>query len=276
MEEHFEKIIRAAGYLDYITPVFWDGEFSKPSTTNYRISVVTTVMNRLEALQMTLPENIKDNEDYDNVEFVVLNYGSTDNIDEWIKSTMAEHIESGKLVYYKTDEPKGYSMAHSRNICFKVATGDIVNSVDADNFVNPGFVSYVNKLANQCPSKVIFAKGKRLMRGRLGFYKDEFINQLGGYDERLTGYGSEDHDIVHRAWGLGYAMCWYGGQFYRGIPGHRKHQVDNFIEKDWKYTERLNKVISAFNLCYGRFCANQQVHWGKAKLLRNFTEEVVI
>jgi hypothetical protein len=167
-------------------------------------------------------------------------------------------------------------MAHSRNICFKLANGLLVNSVDADNFINPGFFDYLNKLAHQQPEKAIFAKGKRSLHGRLGFYKHEFIDLLGGYDEGLLGYGAEDHDLMHRAWGLGFSLLWYGGQFYKGTPNHRKHQTENFDEKDWKYTECRNKVISLFNLTYGRFKANSKREWGKATVVKNFKEVMQI
>jgi len=195
-------------------------------------------------------------------------------VGDWVRDEMGEWIGRGVLNYYRTEEPRFYSMAHSRNIGFKVATGEIVHSVDADSFTNRGFASYTNALANEQPQKAIFAKGRKMLRGRLGFYRDEFINGLGGYSEYLRDYGSEDHDIMHRAWGLGYRLMWWGGAFYDAVPEHRKHQTENYFNKSWRYTEKLNKVISCFNLCYGIFKANHGVEWGKARLEKNFTEEV--
>ena len=143
------------------------------------------------------------------------------------------------------------------------------------DITNAGFATYVNKLANQQPEKAIFAKGKRMLRGRLGFYRNEFIDLLGGYSEDLGSYGSEDHDILHRAWGLGFKMMWYGGGYF-GRTKSKKHQTTNYLEKDWRYTEKRNKLISLFNIASGRFKANRRLHWGKANLIKNFTEEISI
>ncbi len=89
---------------------------------------------------------------------------------------MMEYIKSGRVSYYRTDKPKYFSMARSRNIAFKVAKGEIVNNLDADNYTySPNYspkecwASYLNKMANQQKGKVIFAKGKRGMHGRIGF-----------------------------------------------------------------------------------------------------------
>ena len=263
------------GVWEYVEPNIWNGKFTTEVTKQYKISIVTTCMGRLHDLKQTLPKNIEDNKDYENIEWVLVNYNSPDGMEEWVKANFMDMIETGKLVYVHTTEPVYYSMAHSRNIGFKVATGEIINSVDGDNLTNKGFATYVNKLANEQPRKAIFAKGKRMMRGRLGFYKDEFINKLGGYSEDLGDYGSEDHDIVHRAWALGYRMMWFGGKYCTLIKS-KKHQTTNYLSKDWKYTESRNKVISLLNIAWGRYKANNKLHWGKANLVKNFTEEISI
>jgi hypothetical protein len=213
---------------------------------------------------------------------VVLDYNSYDDLGTWIKVYMMEHIESGRLVYYRTEEPKYFSMAHSRNIAFKVATGDIVNNLDADNFTtHPDkkteecWAFYLNRMANDRPEKTIFAKGKRGMHGRIGFYKKEFIELLGGYDEGLTGYGHDDHDLVKRAWHLGFMMYWWGGDYFDRIKTSRVEKNQN-MKYPWKVTETRNKIKSAENLDKGIFKANQDRHWGKAKLIKNFKEELEI
>jgi hypothetical protein len=272
----FRKIIKD-GYWKYVNQNIWKKEdLPEPKKFN-KISIVTTCMGRLKDLMITLPRNIKDNEDYPNLEFVIVDYNCYENTGNWIKHTFSDLIKDGRLIYCRTEEPTKYNMSHSRNIGFKIATGDIINSVDADSFTKKGFATYVNKLANIQPEKSIFGKGKRMLRGRLGFYKNEFIKELGGYDELLgsIGYGSEDHDILARAWGLGYRLMWYGGVYY-GRTDSKKHQTTNYNNKDWKHTETVNKIISIFNISQGRFKANKKRQWGKAKLVVNFEKEVEI
>jgi hypothetical protein len=254
----------------------WDRKFTIEQVTKHnKVSLVTTSMNRLSDVKQTLPRNIKDNEDYPNIEFVLLDYNSQDGLGDWVRFEMMDHVEKGTLVYYRTEEPEFYDMSHSRNVGFKAATGDIVNSVDADAFTNAGFATFVNRMANERPEKAIFAKSRQLLRGRLGFYRKEFIDLLGGYDGSLHGYGHDDQDILNRAWCLGFKMMRYGGQFSGGTDDHKKHQSGNYKEL-WWVTEGRNRFISYANLILERYKANEGEHWGKAKLMKNFKEEIEI
>ena len=261
---------------------FWTGTFDSEIKKYYKISFCTTCMGRLYNLKETLLKNMQDNKDYPNVEFVVLDYNSNDGLGKWIKKKMMKYIKKGRLVYYRTDEPKSFSMAHSRNIAFKVASGEIVNNLDADNFTSHPeketpecWAAYLNRMANDCSEKVIFAKGKSGMRGRIGFYKKEFIDVLGGYDEDLLGYGHDDHDLVYRAWALDFIMYWWGGKYYNRIKTSRQERNQN-MERPWKVTENENKIKSAGNIQLGLFKANRGKHWGKAKLIKNFSTEMEI
>jgi len=276
--EVFTDILNKDAWSRFAHPQYWDGKKDKLVTQDYKISICTTCMDRLDDLKMTLPKNIEDNIDYPNIEFVVLDYNSFDGLADWIKSDMQTYIDQGILNFYRTDEPKTYSMAHSRNIAFKLAQGHIINNVDADNFTEKGFAKYLNLLAHQVPEQAVFAKGKRMLHGRLGFYKNEFINLLGGYDEigLIQGYGHDDKDLLHRAFGLNFQMVWWGGKYYRATPNHKKHQMDNFQNKDWKYTEKCNKMLSFFSLFYGLFKTNRGGQWGKATVVRNFLEEIQV
>lgn len=261
----------------------WDKMFAiKKINKFYKISFCTTCMDRLFNLEKTLLANIEENKNYPHLEFVILDYNSKDSLWKWMAQNMMEHIESGRLSYYRTTEPKYFSMAHSRNVAFKVASGEIVNNLDADNYTISGkhrikecWASYLNRMANDCGEKVIFAKGKRSMHGRIGFYKKDFIELLGGYNEDLLGYGHDDHDLVERAWKQDFIMYWWGGQYCSRIRTSRKEKNRN-MERSWKTTETENKEKSAKNLENKIFKANQGKHWGKATLIKNFNEIIKI
>jgi len=216
--------------------------------------------------------------DYPNIEFVVLNYNSKDDLDDWIKKDMMPYIERGILRYFKTTEPKYYEMGHSRNVAFKVATGDVVNNIDADNYTNVNFAFALNKLAEICQEKAVFCRCKRMMHGRFGMYKDEFL-KIGGYNEQLTGYGYDDKDILYRAMALGYKMMWFtgvSGAFSERIKTPRNIVGNNMTNKNWRETERINKEIVFNNLKNKEYISNVGKHWGKAHLLVNFKEEIDI
>jgi len=258
---------------------FWDTNKDPlpKNVSRYRkISICTTCMNRLDNLKETLPKNIEDT-DYPNVEFVLLNYNSSDGLEEWIRENMMSHIDSGKLVYYKTSEPEHFRMGHSRNVAFKLSTGEIANNVDADNFIGKGFIEVINKLAELCPERAVFAKGKRMMHGRIGLYKNEFLT-LGGYDEDLTGYGFDDHNLVYRAMALGHRFMWWNhlGEFMNRIKtsSRDKTKYMSKTNKSWKETEAINKEITMKKIRNGEFVVNKDRHWGKAVVTKNFKKEI--
>jgi len=251
----------------------WNGEFVRDVARCYRISLCTTCMGRLYDLQQTLPKNIEDNRDYPNIEFVVLDYNSDDGLEKWMKDQMTEHIETGRVAYFRTTEPQHYSMSHSRNMAFLLASGEIVNNVDADNWVNPGFAAYLNRLANECPRRAVFAKGRRLLRGRIGFYKDEWL-ELGGYDEQLSGYGHDDKDLFYRALMKGFSLMWFGGEYVRRLKTSQAMKVERMENKNRKETEARNKSISDEHLLAGCLRANDGVCWGEGTVVKNFTEVV--
>lgn len=248
----------------------------------HSISICTTCMGRANDIKQTFLLNISDNLSYStnpekNLEFLLLDYNSKDDLEKWAKKNLKKLISKGLVTYYKTTEPQFYSMTHSRNIAFKLAKGYIVNNVDADHFTNFGFCSQINALANQFQDKTVFVKSRQKNRGRLSFFKDEFIS-LGGYDEGLEGYGFDDKDLLYRAVKSGFRVVRYGGKFFRHTSDHVRHPVDNYKEKDkdWKFSQRRNTILSILNILSGRVIANEGKEWGKAKLVKNFEEKIII
>jgi glycosyltransferase involved in cell wall biosynthesis len=254
----------------------WDGKFTREAVRNFSISLCTTCMGRLNDLVQTLPKNIADNATYPNLQFVLLDYNSNDGMESWVKENMGTHIESGRLVYGRTKEPKWYHMAHSRNVAFKLATGEIVCNVDADNWTGPGFADALNRLANEQPEHAVFVKGWRLLRGRVGLYRKEWMELVGGYDESLTGYGHDDRDMVDRALLQGFRLMWFGSDYVTRIKTGRGEKVANMEIKNWKATETANKARSTENIAGGILKSNQGREWGKAVLRVNFKEEVIL
>lgn len=173
------------------------------STSNkYDISYCTVAMNRADHVKDTLVENIGYNLS-NNVEFLLLDYNSSDDLEEWVKSNMILHIQSGKLKYFKTTKPAFFDRSHSRNMVFKKAQGKYVCNVDADNFIGNGFTEYLLSVF-KTNSKVYigadltgFYYTIKDAFGRFACEKEAFI-AVGGYDEDLSGYGPEDKDLFAR------------------------------------------------------------------------------
>jgi glycosyltransferase involved in cell wall biosynthesis len=254
----------------------WDGTFTRACERQYAISFCTVCAGRLHDLAKTLARNIIDNAAYPKLEFVVLDYHSRDNLEKWMRENMSAHIESGRVVYARTTEPKYYQPSHPRNIAFKLASGEIVCNVDADNWTNPGFAEAINRLANEQPERAVLAKGKQLLRGRIGFFKREWVELLGGYDEDLKSYGHEDIDLVQRAYLQGFKLMHFGGQYVSRIETHYLEKIANMEITNWTQIEDVNKGISIAKLQRGILKANEGRSWGVATVTRNFKEVVAV
>jgi len=166
----------------------------------FKISFCTVVKNRLHHLKETLPKNITDNSDCDALQFVVLDYNSTDGLEQWMQENMRGHISSGKLIYYRTNEPQYFKRSHSRNMAFTLADGKFICNLDADNFAGKGFASFLITSFEHDENIFLSARGNTKqpdLLGRICCRKSDFFS-IGGYDEAMEGYGFEDFDLINR------------------------------------------------------------------------------
>ncbi len=167
---------------------------AKPS-----VSICTVSMNRLHHIQKTLPVNLKEN-DSSGINFILLDYNSNDGLEEYIRDNFYQEIKNGKLVYYRYKQALSFNHAHSKNMAFRLAGGDILCNVDADNYAGPSFGKFVqNTFAAQ--SNVCLTglnnKWKHDASGKLCVSGSDFMD-VTGFDESFEGYGFEDFDIVNR------------------------------------------------------------------------------
>lgn len=170
---------------------------------HHKISLCTVCMNRTMHLKETLLQNIRDNVAYGNVEFVLLNYGSRDELHNWVQETLQPYIDSGILVYFHTKDPQFFHMSHAKNMAFRLATGDVLCSIDADNYTGAGFAAYINNMFNKDGNIFIspggIGPGKKWwdVQGRICIKREDFYT-LRGYDESVMDYGYEDQDLKSR------------------------------------------------------------------------------
>jgi glycosyltransferase involved in cell wall biosynthesis len=164
-------------------------------------------MNRLHHLKETLLRNITDNLGYDNVEFVLLDYNSTDGLEDWVKQNFKEYINSGKLKFYRTDEPAKFHRSHSRNMCFRLSNGDVLCNLDADNFTGEGFAAYINEQFKTVDdvflSPIDFPRTNKTKGtasdtlGRVCCTRTAFYN-IRGFAEHMSTHGFQDYDFANR------------------------------------------------------------------------------
>jgi Glycosyltransferases, probably involved in cell wall biogenesis len=184
-----------------------------------KIAFCITCMNRLEYIRQTLLKNITDNFLPDDVEFVLLDYNSTDGLEDWVK-TLNEYIDSGMLVYYRTNEPGSYYRSHSRNMAFGLSDAEIVCNLDADNFLGKGFaLDAINKFEKD--KNIFYTSDYHApnVAGRMCVRMEHFL-KVRGYNELFTGWGSEDIELVARLKDIGLKQIRFNNPEYYNAISH--------------------------------------------------------
>lgn len=200
-------------------------------------------MNRLHHLQETLPMNLADCGTNNNVEFIILDYNSSDGLEHWMKNNF--HHFSSKVAYYKTTEPSYYNRSHSRNMAFRLASGDIVCNLDADNFAGKGFAEHIESIFRQNQSVFVAPKDESLSDtfGKICMKKNDFM-QIRGYDEAITGYGFEDNDIKNRLLNLGRTQIGFEQkEFLKAIS----HSEEERIKNEFTYNHLQTLFVEKIN-----------------------------
>lgn len=159
--------------------------------------------DRLEQVQKTFLRNIKDNKDYPNCEFVLLNYNCPNpETDLWLREALRLYIDAGKVNYYFYPDSKYFERSHARNLAFRLAQGDVICNLDADNFAGKDFAWYVSAVMSLEDSFLSGPIDGRGLGGRICVRREHW-ESVGGYDERFKDWGSEDSDLANRLEMLG-------------------------------------------------------------------------
>src|SRR5271166_5292238 len=79
----------------------------------------TTCKGRAQHIKETLNVNILDNQDYQNCKFVVLDYGSDDDLLEYL-SHYPTFIDKGRLSVYSLLNAGSFQMAHAKNVAHRL------------------------------------------------------------------------------------------------------------------------------------------------------------
>lgn len=190
----------------------------RPKDYKPTISFCITCKGRLHHLEKTLKQNIENNADYDHVQFVVVDYDSKDGLEQWMKKHYSHQIETGLIKYVKLAAKEGedipFHMSHAKNLAHRMADGDILCNLDADNITPQGFASWVAEefsRAKRYNDKIFIApkplysgihtllKGRVTgVNGRIVVTREDF-ERVRGYNEQFQGCrDGQDTDFAGR------------------------------------------------------------------------------
>lgn len=156
-----------------------------------RLSIITTCMNRLEHLKVTLPIFLKQS----NSEVIVVDYGCSQGTKEYVN----ENYPMVKVI--KAENILTFSASKARNIGAKNAKGEVLFFCDADAILHEDIGLWIKENFSK-NNFYITPKGGN---GTMGTFivSSESLFKAGGYDEAFDAWGGEDKDIYDRLEVLG-------------------------------------------------------------------------
>jgi glycosyltransferase involved in cell wall biosynthesis len=118
-----------------------------------KITIITPSYNQGQYIEDTILSIL--NQDYPNLEYIIIDGGSTDNTVATIKK-YAERIH-----YWVSEKDSGQSNAINKG--FKIASGDIINWINSDDQLMPGALAAVAKRFQENPHAM-------MIHGRIEYF----------------------------------------------------------------------------------------------------------
>jgi hypothetical protein len=210
------------------------------------IAFCTTCKGRVQHIEQTLPVNLKDNEQ-NFARFILLDYGSPDNLQTYLVTNHREEIEAGRLIVYSFQEPGPFRMAHAKNMAHRLAMlegADVLVNLDADNFTGPDFGSYIARHFDARDDIFMWAKmvkhgPDRLARGisgRIAVTAHAFM-KAGGYDEQYNTWSPDDKDFNARLRRLGYKGQEIDRRYLHAVLHTDKMRFKEYREAETAYEQ---------------------------------------
>lgn len=162
-----------------------DGGNTMKKKDNATLSFCITCKNRLHQIKQTLPQNLADNiEMKGKIDFILVDFVSTDGLQEWVAENFESEIEEGYLKYYYTEELKDWHMSIAKNTSHILSQSGILVNLDCDNYTskNGGRFILKNMIKDGVQDIILHQFSNRFgdgSFGRIALSRQNFI-KIGG------------------------------------------------------------------------------------------------
>jgi hypothetical protein len=245
-----------------------------------RISFCTTCMDRLFHLEQTLPRNISNASSFKDAEFVLLNYGGRDGLDEWVRKNLSSEMDSGRVSYYSTTEPKYWVAAHAKNIAHRLASGDILCNVDSDILIPEGFCEYISGAFASNPDIIVAFDsadpcGNHGCAGIVACRREHFYS-VNGYDEGIRmGWGYDDMNFQFRCRMRNSLELLVPPKMCLCIPHSNEVRTANCQFKEIEATRAMSMQMCERSAEDKDYVANKNSPWGSCSVFKNLSQEII-
>jgi glycosyltransferase involved in cell wall biosynthesis len=247
------------------------------------VSFCITCKNRLHQLMETLPRNLWDCRGAEgSVEFVLVDFGSTDGVLDWVVDHHGDALRSGLLKLFTTQGLPRFHASIAKNTAHRMGSGTILTNLDVDNFVGPAGGRYVARVLQRGERNAVFHQWSGVWGdgtyGRISCSNEAF-HTIRGYDEAFHHAGYQDTDLLNRlSAGLGlelvrekanplarriYRVVWgrpTSPRHSRAIPNEKTATIADHDggAARWSEWDTENRARSEANLAAGRFAVNPE------------------
>jgi len=219
-------------------------------------------MNRLFHLKETYKKNLNN---APNAEFILLDYGSSESIENWVKEEFSEYFDRFK--FYRTEDPQYWVAAHAKNIAHKQATGDILCNLDCDITIPEKFCEFIEENFSKNPNIVLAFKSEDF-NGNMGcagmiIARKEHFYSVNGYDENINlGWGYDDVSYQYRTKMQNNLQLIVVPPLISCIPHSNSIRTANCQLKDIQLTKEISKNICAEYDLNKDYISNKNIDWG--------------
>ncbi len=230
-----------------------------------KLSFCITCKNRFHQIKETLSKNLEDNRMFQElIEFVLVDFGSTDGLKGWVSANFMEDIRSGYLKYYYTEELPNWHASIAKNTAHFLAQNDIVVNLDCDNFTGLNGGRFIIRQFLLNPGKIVIHQssgdGYDGSYGRIATRRSQFI-EIGGYDESFEPMTFQDDDLMYR-------LIANGAKYIAARDSRYNQAIRNTKEEgviyansqlSWREMLDLNRARSKDNIMKGKIIANNRI-----------------
>jgi SAM-dependent methyltransferase len=208
------------------------------------LSFAVTCMNRLYQLRESILLNLDTlAQAGSDIEMILLDYGSTDGLGDWIQSHCGLAMADGRLTYVRV-EAKYWHSSKAKNLAHRFARGEYLFNLDADNFLSLADIELLRRQWREDPFGVVWQWSGNWPDGtcgRIGVRRADFI-ALGGYDEQLPPAGGQDLDLLARARTRGHRVHRHVGG--RAIANSTAEKMANVDGEGQTFSEMNSKALA--------------------------------
>jgi hypothetical protein len=238
-----------------------------------KVSYCTVCYGRLWQLAFTLKDNLENLKNDE--ELVLVDYNSPDDTMIFVLGTIyfKKYIEENKLKFIKVLDVKEYNCPKSKNIAHRLASGNVLVNLDADNFLL-GMRDKIDNTFNQNEDSLLhmYSEPRGGSFGRIALTKNNFY-KLGGYNEELLAHSHQDTDLIDRAKSIHLKYILNPLDSYP--VANNLYAKNRYLKEDWFEMKEKNTRISQNNIINGKFIANQDKGWGTCRIIENYNNTII-